>query len=82
MHKAKQISLYAAIICWAVLIGGVMYSHIVYMPAYLGHLPESNQLITGKFGLRDENFWMLIHPWAILTTILTLILNWKMILIQ
>ena len=55
-----------------------MYSHIVYMPAYLGHLPESNNLIRGEYGLKDENFWMFIHPFAILSTIVSLFLNWKM----
>lgn len=59
------------------LIGGILYSHIVYMPAYLGHLPESNNLIRGDYGLKDENFWMFIHPFAILSTIITLVLNWK-----
>ena len=54
-----------------------MYSHIVYMPAYLGHLPESNNLLKGAYGLKDENFWMFIHPFAILSTIVSLVLNWK-----
>src|SRR5688572_29844801 len=75
--QAKQFSLFVTISIWAMLIGGIMYSHIVYMPAYLGHLPESNNLIRGEYGLKDENFWMFIHPFAILSTILTLILNWK-----
>ena len=59
------------------LIGGIVYSHIVYMPAYLGHLPVSNNLIRGDYGLKDENFWMFIHPFAILSTIVSLVLNWK-----
>jgi len=54
-----------------------MYSHIVYFPPYLSHLPESNKLITGD-GLQDGNFWMLVHPVAILSIIITLILNWKL----
>ncbi|MEO6190142.1 MAG: hypothetical protein ABIO44_07035 [Saprospiraceae bacterium] len=78
MKNAKQLSLYAAITLWAIIIGGVVYSHIVYFPPYLSHLPESNNLITGEYGLKEENFWMLIHPLTILTTIITLILNWKL----
>jgi hypothetical protein len=78
MQKTRQVSLYLAIIFWAIITGGVFYSHIVYFPAYLAHLPQSNQLITGKYALHDENFWSLIHPFAILFTIVTLILNWKL----
>ncbi|MBC7884912.1 MAG: DUF1772 domain-containing protein, partial [Saprospiraceae bacterium] len=32
----------------------------------------------GDYGLHEENFWMLVHPIAILTTILALILNWRL----
>lgn len=78
MEQARQISLFITIIIWGTLIGGVMYSHIVYFPPYLSHLPESNSLITGAYGLHDGNFWMLVHPLAILATITTLILNWKL----
>ena len=78
MIQARQVSLFVALTFWAIIIGGVMYSHIVYFPAYLSHLPESNKLITGEYGLHDENFWLFVHPFAILTTIATLILNWKM----
>jgi hypothetical protein len=78
MKQARQLSLFVAITFWAIIIGGVMYSHLVYFPAYLSYLPESNNLIAGENGLKDGNFWMLIHPFAILSTTLTLILNWKL----
>lgn len=77
MQQAKQVSLFIAITAWAILIGGILYAHIVYFPPYLSHLPESNTLITGPFGLREESFWMRIHPFAILATIAALLLNWK-----
>jgi hypothetical protein len=77
MIQARQISLYVALTFWAIIIGGIMYSHIVYFPAYLSHLPESNNLITGDYGLHDENFWMFVHPLTIVTTVATLILNWR-----
>jgi hypothetical protein len=80
MEQARQISLFITLIIWATLIGGIMYSNIVYFPPYLSHLPESNSLITGPYGLQDGNFWMLVHPVAILSTIVTLILNWKLTL--
>ena len=78
MQQARQVSLFMTITLWAIIIGGIMYSHIVYFPPYLSHLPESNKLITGEYGLRDENFWMLVHPLAILSIIITLLLNWKL----
>ncbi len=77
MIQARQISLYIALTFWAIIIGGVMYSHIVYFPPYLSNLPESNKLITGNYGLHDGNFWMFVHPFTIVTTIATLILNWQ-----
>jgi hypothetical protein len=78
MIKSGQLSLFIAITIWATIIGGILYSHIVYFPPYLSHLPESNSLITGNYGLHDGNFWMIVHPVAIVSTILALILNWKM----
>ena len=78
MQKSRQLSLFIAITLWAIIIGGIVYSHIVYFPPYLSHLPESIQLITGEYGLHEENFWMFVHPLAILFTIITLILNWKL----
>jgi phosphoglycerol transferase MdoB-like AlkP superfamily enzyme len=77
MINLRQLSLFVALTFCGILIGGVMYSHIVYFPAYLSHLPESNQLIKGEYGLHDENFWMAVHPVAIISTIATLILNWR-----
>jgi len=77
MIQARQISLYVALTFWAIIIGGVMYSHVVYFPPYLSNLPESNKLITGNYGLHDENFWMLVHPFTIVATVVTLILNWR-----
>ncbi|MEP7322704.1 MAG: hypothetical protein ABI761_12330 [Saprospiraceae bacterium] len=78
MQNAKQISLFTAITLWAIIVGGVVYSHIVYFPSYLSHLPESNSLIKGEYGIQDGNFWILIHPVAMLSTIMALILNWKL----
>ena len=77
MIQARQISLYVALTCWAIIMGGVMYSHIVYFPPYLSNLPESNKLITGDYGLHDENFWMFVHPFTIVATASALILNWR-----
>jgi hypothetical protein len=77
MQRAAQLFLFITLILWGTLIGAIMYSHIVYFPPYLSHLPESTALITGPYGLRDETFWILIHPALILCMIITLVLNWK-----
>lgn len=77
MHTARQFTLIIAISLWAIIIGGIVYSHIVYFPPYLSNLPESTSLVSGEYGLHEENFWMFIHPLNILFTILALILNWK-----
>jgi hypothetical protein len=78
MQKSRELSLFITISLWAIIIGGISYSHVVYFPPYLSHLPESNHLITGEYGLHDENFWMLAHPLTVLVTLVTLTLNWKL----
>ena len=78
MERAKRISLFITLILWGTLVGGMMYSHVVFFPAYLSRLPESTQLIKGPYGLHDENFWMSMHPVMILSFIVTIILNWKL----
>ena len=77
MNRAGNISLLTATVLWATLIGGIVYSHLVFFPAYLPNLPESTSLIKGPYALVDERFWMLIHPLLIVTMVLALILNWK-----
>lgn len=77
MNSARQLSLIITIIFWSMIMGGIVYAHIVYFPPYLHNLPESNNLLQGPYGLQDGNFWMFVHPFVILSTIVTLILNWK-----
>ncbi|UOK42451.1 MULTISPECIES: hypothetical protein [Flavobacterium] len=77
MQQARQISLFIAIICWAVILGGLTYSHIVYYPNYLSHLPESTFLINDKYGLEEDKFWLIVHPLIIISTAAAFIMNWK-----
>lgn len=70
-------ALMLSIILWGVLLGGVVYSHIVYFPVYLSHLPESAVLTNGDYALHEEHFWMLIHPLLILSLIVSLATNWR-----
>jgi hypothetical protein len=75
--NARRISLMVSIIFYGVLCGGIVYSHVVFFPTYLSALPNSASLVNGPYALHDENFWMMIHPLAILSLLLALALNWK-----
>ena len=75
--RFPTIILIGAIIIWGVLLGGIVYSHIVYFPVFLSNLPESAVLVNGKYALHEENFWMAIHPVLIVLLIITIISNWK-----
>jgi hypothetical protein len=79
MNSARNISLLIATVLWATLIGGIVYSHVVFLPAYLPNLPESTSLVKGPYALVDERFWMMIHPLLIITVTIALILNWKVV---
>ena len=70
-------SLFLTIILWGTLLGGIVYSHIVYFPVFLSALPDSAVVVTGPYGLNDAPFWITIHPLLILSFIVTLVLNWK-----
>lgn len=70
-------ALMVSIILWGVLLGGVVYSHIVFFPVYLSHLPESAVLTNGEHGLNEGNFWRLLHPLLLLSLIVTLATNWR-----
>jgi|SRR5580765_1368763 len=75
--KARTISLMVSIFLYGVLLGGIVYAHVVFFPPYLSGLPNSAALVNGPYALHDEYFWMMIHPVAILSLIVSLALNWK-----
>lgn len=70
-------SLFVTILLWGTLIGGIVYSHLVYFPVYLSDLPNSAVLVNGPYGINESRFWLTIHPLLILSFIVTLVLNWK-----
>jgi hypothetical protein len=74
---ARTIALMIAIPLMGILLGGIVYSHIVFFPVYLSALPDSAVLVNGPYALHEERFWLLIHPLAILSLITSLALNWK-----
>jgi len=66
-----------SIVLMGILLGGIVYAHLVFFPPYLSALPNSAVLVNGPYGLHDEYFWMMIHPFAVLSLMVALILNWK-----
>jgi hypothetical protein len=70
-------ALMLSIVLYGILLGGIVYSHIVYFPVYLSHLPESAVLVNGPYGLEEGYFWVTIHPLAILSLIVSLAANWR-----
>ena len=73
----RTISLMISILLMGILIGGIVYAHVVFFPPYLSALPNSAVLVNGPYALHDEYFWTLIHPPAVLSLVVALILNWK-----
>ena len=60
-----------------ILAGGIVYSHVAFFPSYLSGLPNSAVLVNGPYPINDGYFWVMIHPLAILSLIVSLALNWK-----
>ena len=76
--KARTIALMVSVLLMGILLGGIVYSHIAFFPSYLSGLPDSAVLVNGPYPINDGNFWVLIHPLAILSLIVSLVLNWKL----
>ena len=71
--------MFTAVLLWATIIGGIMYSHVVFMSSYLPNLPASTSLVKGPYGLVDENFWKTFHPLLIISLLITVGLHWKVV---
>lgn len=75
-RKLANAALMLAIILWGTLLGGVVYSHLVYFPVYLSDLPNSAVVVNGPYGLNEVRFWAMIHPLLIIALVAALVLNW------
>jgi len=75
--RPRTIAIMVSVLLMGILLGGIVYSHLVYFPVYLSALPDSAVLVRGRFALHEERFWLLIHPPAILSLVVSLVLNWK-----
>lgn len=76
--RLNTVSLMLSIILWGTLLGAIAYSHLVYFPVYLSHLPDSAIVVNGSYGLHDGIFWELIHPLLIFFLIIALVSNWRL----
>jgi len=68
-----------SVVLYGTLLGGIVYAHLVFFPPYLSGLPNSAVLVNGAYPLHDEKFWTLIHPLAVLSLIIALAFNWKIV---
>lgn len=73
----RTFTLILSAVLWGTLLGGIAYSHLVYFPVFLSALPDSAVLVTGRYGLHEEVFWMSLHPALLLSLLAALALNWK-----
>ena len=70
-------ALMVTVVFWGVLLGGVVYSHIVFFPVFLSHLPESSAVVNGPYGLVESRFWLTVHPALLLSLIISIAVNWR-----
>lgn len=70
--------LYAATcLLFAIIIGGAVYEHLNVVPTWSAAPPLSLSMFQGKYGLKPELFWKIIHPVNLVFFALTLIFHWR-----
>ena len=75
--RFRDSSLILAIIFCGTLVGAFTYSRFMFHPVYTPPLHSTAVLVTGANGVQEEVFWTFMHPIAVLTLYVTLVLNWK-----
>jgi len=75
--RLRTYTLMISVLLWGVLLGGVVYSHMVFFPVYLSNLPDSAAVVNGPYGLNEARFWLTIHPLLVLSLVVALIANWR-----
>jgi hypothetical protein len=74
----KKDILYAVgCLTFCIMIGGAVYEHLNMVPTWSAAPPASLSMFQGKYGLKPELFWMLIHPVNLFFFVLNLIFHWK-----
>ncbi len=62
---------------FTIVIGGAVYEHLAVVPQWAAGPPASLSMFQGEYGLKAENFWIPIHPCALLLFITSIIMHWK-----
>ncbi len=70
-------SLILAIIFCGTLVGAFTYSRLALYRVGVSPMGPTAIVATGADGLKEEIFWMFMHPIVVMTLYVTLILNWK-----
>ncbi len=61
---------------WGTVLGGAVYSNLVYFPSYLSDLPNSTVVAQGPYGMDESVFWGPAHLALILCLIAAGWTNW------
>ena len=75
--RFKDSSLILAIIFCGTLIGAFTYSRLALYRVGVSPMGPMALVASGADGLKEEIFWMFMHPIVVLTLYVTLIMNWK-----
>lgn len=73
----RTVALILGSLSFIVVIGGAVYEHLAVVPVWSAAVPASLAMYQGEYRLAAENFWIPIHPIAILLLTIALLLNWK-----
>ena len=64
-------------LAFSIIIGGAVYEHLNVVPKWTAGPPASLEMFQGRYGLKPELFWMIIHPVTITLLIISLIMQRK-----
>jgi hypothetical protein len=64
-------------LAFIIIIGGAVYEHLNIVPTWSAAPPASLSMFQGKYGLKPELFWMIIHPVNLFLFVVTLIVHWR-----
>lgn len=64
-------------LAFIIVIGGAVYEHLNMVPTWSAAPPASLSMFQGKYGLKPDLFWKLIHPINLVLFIFCLITHWK-----
>jgi hypothetical protein len=66
-----------ASIAFISIIGAGIYEHATSVPVWRIAPPMSLTMFQGEYGIKPANFWIPVHPVAVLLMVAALVANWK-----